>query len=239
MTYQYGGGQKRRSRVDATSETWYNWDTGWTVVSEENDADGSSGSLQRTYVGRNDAHVDGASPSTGAWKYYTHDHLNSSRGIWNQDKSAYATIEHTPYGEILTATGDASEITRRYTGHDWDESSEMYFALFRYYAPGMGRWVSRDPLGMVDGPNVYAYVRGQTLVRIDELGRWSQLSCLCSAACGLETLGAQGCCAAGGMGPLGVLGVGVLGVLFCSTLCAVEVDDVPGYVWDPPFPLYF
>ena len=33
---------KRRSRVDAASETWYNWDMGWTVVSEEDDANGDS-----------------------------------------------------------------------------------------------------------------------------------------------------------------------------------------------------
>jgi hypothetical protein len=46
----------------------------------------------------------------------------------------------------------------------------MLFAPFRYYMPGAGRWLTRDPLGMVDEPNVYAYVRGNPPNRRDPLG---------------------------------------------------------------------
>lgn len=170
VTYQYGGDQKRRSRVSGTDETWYNWDQGWTVVCEEDSASGT-GALKRTYLGRNVAHVDGTSPSTGAWKYYTTDHLGTTRGVWNEDKTAYAALENTPYGESYTATGSAQQVTRRYTGHDWDATSQLYFAPYRYYAPSMGRWLSRDPLGMDDGPNVYGYVQSAPIHREDPSGR--------------------------------------------------------------------
>jgi RHS repeat-associated protein len=48
--------------------------------------------------------------------------------------------------------------------------ANLYFAPYRYYNPQLARWMSRDPLGMVDGPNVYAYVRGNAVNNVDPLG---------------------------------------------------------------------
>jgi hypothetical protein len=41
---------------------------------------------------------------------------------------------------------------------------------FAYYNPEQGRWLSRDPIGEDDGPNVYAVLRNDTINRIDLLG---------------------------------------------------------------------
>jgi len=38
------------------------------------------------------------------------------------------------------------------------------------YSPEMNRWLTRDPLRMVDGPNMYAYVRGNPVSFVDPLG---------------------------------------------------------------------
>ena len=89
--------------------------------------------------------------STGTWRFYAHDHLGSTRGVYNSDKTPYAGLEHTPYGELYASSGSISSITRRYTGHDWDDAAEVYYAPYRYYAPSLARWISRDPRGMVDG----------------------------------------------------------------------------------------
>jgi RHS repeat-associated protein len=62
-------------------------------------------------------------------------------------------------------------VTHRFTGHDLDPATGLYFAPFRYYYPTGARWMTRDPLGMVDGPNVYAYAGGHPINRIDPLGR--------------------------------------------------------------------
>ena len=119
---------------------------------------------------RSTAHVDGANPSTGTWRFYVHDHLGSTRGVYNSDKTQYAAFEHDPYGELYASSGSVSDITRRYTGHDWDDAAELYYAPYRYYAPGLARWLTRDPLGMVDGPNVYEYVRGNPICALDSTG---------------------------------------------------------------------
>jgi RHS repeat-associated protein len=170
VTYETGGDQKRRSRVSGLDETWYNWSMKWVVVSEEDNADGSSGSLARTYVGRNTAHVDGTAPSTGTWKYYTTERLNSTSGVWNQDKTTFAEFDYTPFGDLYTSTGSVGNVSHRFTGHDWDDANELYFAPYRYYSATLLRWVKKDPAGMIDGPNMFTYAKNRPILYSDRLG---------------------------------------------------------------------
>ncbi len=168
--YQYDGAGKRRQRTAGGVTTKYRWDLGWTVLNEED----GNGNLTRTYVGRSTAHVDGTNPSTGTWRFYVHDHLGSTRGVYDTNNTQYAAFEHTPYGELYASSGSVGDITRRYTGHDWDDAAGLYYAPYRYYAPGLARWITRDPLGMVDGPNVYGYVRGNPVRYFDPIGTASR-----------------------------------------------------------------
>jgi len=41
---------------------------------------------------------------------------------------------------------------------------------WRWYQPSIGRFVQRDPVGLAGGLNVYAYVRGNPLLRVDPRG---------------------------------------------------------------------
>lgn len=169
VTYETGGDGKRRSRVAGAEERWYNWAKGWRIISEEGDADGD-GVLVRTYVGGNRAQVDGTAPSAGAWKYTARDNLGSSRSVWNDDKTTFASFEYSPYGTILSVRGSLGLVTKRFTGHEWDNVSNLYVAAYRYYNPDMSRWTTRDPLGMVDGPNTFAYAILNPISNRDVLG---------------------------------------------------------------------
>lgn len=46
-----------------------------------------------------------------------------------------------------------------------------YYAPYRMYGPNSARWMTRDPLGMVDGPNEYGYVGGNPTTDNDILGQ--------------------------------------------------------------------
>lgn len=50
-----------------------------------------------------------------------------------------------------------------------EETGYMYFGR-RYYKPDLGRWLTCDPEGFEDGPNLYAYVQNDPLTRLDLYG---------------------------------------------------------------------
>jgi RHS repeat-associated protein len=57
-----------------------------------------------------------------------------------------------------------------WTGQRYDPGVELYAFVYRAYSPQLGRWLQRDPLGYVDGMNLYEYVAGGPVTAIDPLG---------------------------------------------------------------------
>lgn len=64
---------------------------------------------------------------------------------------------------------EASYKTVRYSGKEMDASGLYYYGA-RYYAPWLQRWISPDPVGDVDGLNLYRFVANNPLRYIDQLG---------------------------------------------------------------------
>ena len=58
----------------------------------------------------------------------------------------------------------------RYSGKERDDSTGLYYYGARYYASWLGRWLSPDPAGTVDGLNLYAFVSGNPIRFVDEAG---------------------------------------------------------------------
>ncbi|MDR2640648.1 MAG: RHS repeat-associated core domain-containing protein [Candidatus Peribacteria bacterium] len=46
----------------------------------------------------------------------------------------------------------------------------LYYFNARYYSPELGRFVSRDPIGIVDDINLYVYVGNNPLKWVDPWG---------------------------------------------------------------------
>ncbi len=131
------------------------------------------GDRQRTYalVGMLAlAETPGTNPSTGSYRYYAQDHLGSLRALFDGDKAWAGTAEYEPYGTIRTGAGPAELPGQLFTGKTLDLETMLYFFPFRYYSPVAARWLTRDPLGMVDGPNVYGYVGENPVGHRDSLG---------------------------------------------------------------------
>ncbi|GAU04771.1 polymorphic toxin type 47 domain-containing protein, partial [Burkholderia stabilis] len=50
-----------------------------------------------------------------------------------------------------------------------DEETGLYYNRYRYYDPGTGRFISKDPIGLAGGINVYQYAQNP-ISWIDPLG---------------------------------------------------------------------
>ena len=190
VNYTYAG-DGHRTGVDASiygqgPKTW-SYDTKWGVRSQNYN---NAPSHSVWYVLEPNGTVLAEAPSSGvvtAMKYYCRDHLGSTRSVRNENTGTYVTFEYEPYGKVYSATGFLNQlwVQDRFTGHEYDYETNMYWAPYRYYRPDMLRWISRDPLGMVDGPNVYGYVGGRTVMHIDPTGAWAAamaLGCAINAA---------------------------------------------------------
>ena len=168
--YQYDGLDKRRNKtLDLATVTWWRWDHGYNVIQEyaDPDDDWDIENLSMTYI-PGLAEAPGTNPATGSYRYYMGDHLGSVRTMRDQNKAAIASYEYMPYGEMYNQSGLA--LNRGFTGHTWDKDDGLYYAPYRYYNPVASRWLTRDPLGMVDGPNLFTYVAGNPIMRYDPDG---------------------------------------------------------------------
>lgn len=51
-----------------------------------------------------------------------------------------------------------------------DQKSGLILFGLRFYDPATGRWISKDPAGFIDGPNLYAYLHNNPLNNLDRFG---------------------------------------------------------------------
>jgi RHS repeat-associated protein len=92
---------------------------------------------------------------TASSKYYIHsNHLYSVAAITNSTGAVVERFRYDAYGkQIGTSTVG---FNRGFTGYQLDTETGLYFARARMYSPTLGRFVSRDPIGYVDGDSLYA-----------------------------------------------------------------------------------
>jgi RHS repeat-associated protein len=110
--------------------------------------------------------------NTPAIKYRLGDHLDGSSVVIDDTGAWVNREEYTPYGE--TSFGSFARKRYRSTGKERDEESGLYYHGARYYAPWMCRWVSCDPAGPADGPNLYIAFRNTPLNIVDPTGTEGQ-----------------------------------------------------------------
>ncbi len=64
----------------------------------------------------------------------------------------------------------------RYRGKRVDQEIGLVYFGQRYYDPAVGRWISPDPIGSVDGPNLYRFCRNNPLKFIDYFGLAAEMN---------------------------------------------------------------
>jgi len=107
-------------------------------------------------------------------RYQLGNHLGSVNLELDDDAAIISYEEYTPFGSSsYQAVRNQLETPKRYryTGKERDEETGLAYHGARYYAPWIGRWTACDPSGVVDGLNLYTYVRCNPISRNDSTGR--------------------------------------------------------------------
>ena len=119
--------------------------------------------------------TDNAKLSVGnLYRYTLSNHLGSSNIELDHNADIISYEEYHPYGTSAYRAGRNSAEVKlkryRYTGMERDEESGLSYHTARYYLPWLGRWGSADPIGLIDGINLYQYSRGRPSKLVDSSG---------------------------------------------------------------------
>lgn len=111
---------------------------------------------------------------TGDQVRYSYDSLTGSSQLeLDSGGNIISMEEYYPYGGTAVWTArsavEADYKILRYSGKERDATG-LYYYGYRYYQPWAGRWLSADPVGTVDGLNLFRMVRNNPVTLIDSNG---------------------------------------------------------------------
>jgi RHS repeat-associated protein len=106
--------------------------------------------------------------------YLVDNHLGSVSLELDEAGDVISYEEYFPFGGTSFIAGrnarDVKLKEYRYSGKCRDDATGFYCYEYRYYAPFIGGWLSPDPLGPVDGLNLYRFVHNNPIRFVDADG---------------------------------------------------------------------
>jgi RHS repeat-associated protein len=106
-------------------------------------------------------------------RYQFGNHLGSATLELDDQALIISYEEYAPFGSTTyQAVRSQTETPKRYryTGKERDEESGLYYHDARYFSPQLGRWLTPDPAGLIDGLSLYSYCRCNPVLMTDRAG---------------------------------------------------------------------
>jgi RHS repeat-associated protein len=169
IAYRYdGAGQRVQKTVNGVTQKFL-WNGG--DIAKEYNADDSVKADYFLGAGREGIKTN------GQWHYYLSDIQGSTLMLTDSSGNSAATYDYSDYGETTQTSGSASVYNPfLYTGQELDKETGFYHLRARHYAPSLGKFLSRDPIGYAGGSNLYSYCGGDPINYVDPSGLDANLS---------------------------------------------------------------
>jgi RHS repeat-associated protein len=181
--YQYGGGLKRIRKVvtenNRVEERVYvgGYESYIKKINGNNKLQNTSFNImsgkQRVAIIESTNSSDKNKPKAQKFlvRYQINDHLGSSSIEADENGDPFSYEEYYPYGQTSfhSRKGESGSINKRYrfSGKEKDSETGLYYFGARYYCSWIGRWISPDPGGSVDGLNLYSFSRNNPIRMVD------------------------------------------------------------------------
>ena len=164
--YTYDAWNRRTSKTAGGRTIHYHYDQDSRLIGESL----ANGTVLREYVYLRGEPVALLEYETRpGWYFYVTDHLGTPQQLVDAQGTVVWQAAYLPYGEakVLKAT---VQNNLRFPGQYFDAETGLHYNWNRYYNPKTGRYITADPIGLVGGMNVYAYVGGNPVNWIDPWG---------------------------------------------------------------------
>ncbi|MEK7396765.1 MAG: RHS repeat-associated core domain-containing protein, partial [Candidatus Poribacteria bacterium] len=133
----------------------------------------SSGSLTAKYIYGPGIDEPILLDKAGTKYYYHFDGLGSVTNLTNSTGSTSETYAYDAFGKPSATSTLGNRFM--FTGREYDSETGLYYYRARHYAPEMGRFLQRDPLGFIGGINLYTYSDNNSINLTDPYGLWVAL----------------------------------------------------------------
>jgi RHS repeat-associated protein len=101
--------------------------------------------------------------------YYHYDAQGNVTGLTNEKGKAVSQYGYEAFGKVTEKDGSFKGNPYRFSSKEHGAGNLYYYGA-RYYDPQAGRWLTPDPLGMVDGPNRYVFCANNPVNMADAWG---------------------------------------------------------------------
>ncbi|MCI5138790.1 MAG: RHS repeat-associated core domain-containing protein, partial [Candidatus Electrothrix sp. AR1] len=100
---------------------------------------------------------------------YLYDGKGNVDGLIDDAEAMVAGYVYSAFGRLLTKTGTLDQ-PFRFSTKAFDEQTGLAYYGYRFYSPGVGRWINRDPIGEAGGINLYGFVGNDPVDLVDTWG---------------------------------------------------------------------
>ena len=89
--------------------------------------------------------------------------------LFDESGQIAASYDYAPYGALLQQTGNLTQ-PLQWSSEYVDGELGLVYYNYRHYNPRDGRWISRDPIGVQGGKNLYGFVGNRVSYYLDCCG---------------------------------------------------------------------
>ena len=113
--------------------------------------------------------------SSGNWTTHNFYHADGNGNITalvDSTQALAASYRYDPFGNLISKSGSLADANvYRFSSKEFHVNSGLYYYLYRFYSPGLQRWVNRDPAGEDGGANLYTFAQSSPQCFVDPDGQ--------------------------------------------------------------------
>jgi RHS repeat-associated protein len=103
--------------------------------------------------------------------YYHSDGNGNVTSLLDSHQTVAARYQYEPFGNLLASSGIMADINLyRFSSKEAHANSGLYYYGFRFYEPGLQRWINADPIEEDGGLNLYGFVYNDPTDLLDLYG---------------------------------------------------------------------